>query len=150
VTDVFFYHLQDQPLENVLPSLLAKTLAKGWTAVVESTNPQRITMLDEHLWVYSDDSFLPHALDQEPDAAHEPIVLTTSPANINGANVRFLIDGATLPADSEPYERIILMFDGKDEDALRTARAHWKDAKARGMSVTYWQQNDQGAWEKKA
>jgi DNA polymerase III subunit chi len=150
VTDVFFYHLQNQPLEIVLPLLLTKTLERGWTAVVESTNPQRITMLDEHLWVYTDESFLPHSLEQEPDAAHEPIVLTTSSANINSANVRFLIDGAALPADSEAYERIILMFDGKDEDALRIARAHWKDAKARGMGVTYWQQNNQGTWEKKA
>lgn len=148
--DVFFYHLQRQPLESVLPSLLAKTLSRGWTAVVESTNPQRLAMLDEHLWIYTDDSFLPHSLDSEPDAAHEPIVLTASSANPNGANVRFLIDGAALPADPEAYERIVLMFDGNDEDALRAARANWKDAKARGMGVTYWQQDEQGAWEKKA
>jgi DNA polymerase-3 subunit chi len=33
---------------------------------------------------------------------------------------------------------------------VATAREHWKVAKAKGLSATYWQQNEQGRWEKRA
>ena len=34
MTDVLFYHLEHQPLERVLPSLVERTLARCWRAVV--------------------------------------------------------------------------------------------------------------------
>ena len=35
MTEVLFYHLEQQPLERVLPSLLERTLERGWRAVVQ-------------------------------------------------------------------------------------------------------------------
>ena len=59
--DVLFYHLQRQPLEAVLPTLLQKTRERGWRAVVQATTDERMTALDDHLWTFTDDSFLPTA-----------------------------------------------------------------------------------------
>ena len=36
MTEVLFYHLEHQPLERVLPSLVEKTLERGWRAVVQA------------------------------------------------------------------------------------------------------------------
>ena len=80
----------------------------------------------------------------------QPILLTTDDDNPNGATVRFLIDGAPVPADADGYERIVLLFDGEDEDAVAAARARWAQAKAQGFEVTYWQPDEQGRWVKKA
>lgn len=55
--DVFFYHLEQQTLDRVLPSLLEKTLARGWRAVVQVGNEERLEALDQALWTYTDDSF---------------------------------------------------------------------------------------------
>lgn len=148
--EVLFYHLQREPLEKVLPVLLAKTLERGWSAVVEVPSRERIAALDEHLWTFSDDSFLPHATNAEPDIAQEPIVLTDRPGNPNGAQVRFLVDGAGLPDDANAYHRLVLMFDGADPEALARARNDWRTAKAKGWNGTYWQQGETGRWEKKA
>ncbi len=35
-TEVLFYHLEQQALEKVLPSLVEKTLERGWRAVVQA------------------------------------------------------------------------------------------------------------------
>lgn len=148
--EVLFYHLQREPLETVLPILLAKTLERGWSAVVEAPSRERIAALDEHLWTFSDDGFLPHATDAEPDIAQEPIVLTDKGGNPNGAQVRFLVDGAGLPDDASAYQRLVLLFDGDDQAALARAREDWRTAKARGWAGTYWQQGETGRWEKKA
>lgn len=148
--EVLFYHLQREPLEKVLPVLLAKTLERGWHAVVEATSPERVAALDEHLWTFSDDGFLPHATDAEPDLAQEPVVLTAGKGNPNGAHVRFLVDGAGLPDDVGMHGRLVLLFDGADPDALARARNDWRTAKAKGWTGTYWQQAENGRWEKKA
>ena len=58
--------------------------------------------------------------------------------------------GLPVPADAESYQRIVLVFDGDDDDAVLAARAQWTDAKARGSEATYWQPDEQGRWVKKA
>ena len=150
MTEILFYHLQDKPLEAVLPTLLEKSLGRGWRAVVQATTAERLAALDDHLWTFSDESFLPHATDREPDAAEQPVVLTLADVNPNEAAIRFLVEGAAVPAEISGYQRVVLLFDGNDDDALAAARAAWKSVKAGGHEATYWQQDSRGRWEKKA
>jgi DNA polymerase-3 subunit chi len=149
MTEVLFYHLQDMSLENVLPPLLEKSLERGWRVVVQSTSEERADALDAHLWTYRDDSFLPHATWRVADAHDQPIVLAVEESNPNRASVRFLVDNAALPSDSERYERMVLVFNGDDPDAVAAARAAWKDSKSRGFEVTYWQPDERGRWQRR-
>ena len=149
MTEVLFYHLQDVSLESVLPPLLEKSIERGWRVVVQSTSEERADALDAHLWTYRDDSFLPHATWRVADAADQPILLMVEEGNPNRASVRFLVDNAALPADSEGYERMVLVFNGDDPDALAAARTAWKDSKSRGFDVTYWQPDERGRWQRR-
>lgn len=147
--EVMFYQLDRQPLEAVLPVLLEKTLERGWRAVVQTPLAERLEALDTALWTYSDASFLPHGTAKDGPPARQPVFLTMDGDNPNGAQVRFLVDGATVE-DMSGYVRVIHLFDGRDEDALTHAREQWKVAKAANHTVTYWQQSAAGRWEKKA
>ena len=149
MTEVLFYHLERQPLERVLPSLLERCVERGWRTVVQTGSVERRDALDAHLWTYADDSFLPHGTAQDGPAELQPVYLTAGPENPNGATVRFLVDRAE-PPDFSGYERIVYLFDGGDEEALAEARRRWKEAKAAGHAVTYWKQNAAGRWEKAA
>ena len=103
MTEVRFYHLQGQKLESVLPTLLERSRERGWRVVVQGTTPERIEALDAHLWTYRDDSFLAHGTWQEAEAAMQPVLLTVNDSNPNEAPVRFLIEGAPLPADLKDF-----------------------------------------------
>ena len=149
MTEVLFYHLQNMSLESVLPPLLEKSLERGWRVVVQSNSQERTEALDAHLWTYSDDSFLPHATAQASDCQDQPIILSVGEGNPNRANVRFLIDNAALPADCDSYERVVLVFNGDDDDALTAARGAWADCKARGFELTYWQADERGRWQRR-
>jgi DNA polymerase-3 subunit chi len=149
MTEVLFYHLQEQPIEKVLPNLLERSLERGWRAVVQAASDDRVDALDAHLWTFSDDSFLPHGTDREATAAEQPIVLTVGDENPNGASVRFLIDGAPVPTDAGSYQRLVLLFDGGDPEAVAAARERWTAAKAQGFDVTYWQTDERGRWQRK-
>ena len=146
---VLFYQLERQPLDQVLPGLLEKTLERGWRAVVQVGGEERLEALDALLWTYAEDSFLPHGTARDGFSDQQPVFLTTSEANPNSASVRFFVDGAD-SAELGGYVRIVYLFDGRDESARAKAREQWKRTKAEGHAVTFWQQNDRGRWEKKA
>jgi DNA polymerase-3 subunit chi len=147
--EVWFYHLERSPLEQVLPELLERTLQRGWKALVRTGQPERVEHLDGWLWSWRDDSFLPHGTADEPMADRQPVLLTTALENPNAAEALFLVDGAE-PGDLTPHERCILIFDGRDDAALKAARGRWKTFKDEGLPVSYWKQGAERGWEKVA
>ena len=149
MAEVLFYHLTESTLEDALPGLLERSLARGWRAVVQTGTEERRDALDVHLWSFRDDSFLAHATDREPHAAEQPVLLTIGTDNPNGAQIRFLVDGA-VPPDISGYDRAVFLFDGHDAAQVEAARGHWKTMKAGGNAVTYWQQTTEKKWERKA
>lgn len=146
--EVWFYHLERSALGEVLPELLERTLKRGWRAVVRTGAPDRIGPLDDWLWTYRDDAFLPHGLSEEPNAERQPVVLTSGLETPNGAQALFLVDGAEL-GSLEAFERCVILFDGADGAALSEARARWREVRATGAPAAYWRQTASG-WEKQA
>jgi DNA polymerase-3 subunit chi len=153
VTEVLFYHLERRTLEDVLPGLLEKTRERGWKALVRVGSAERMAALDSHLWTYSDGTFLAHGTAADGHAARQPIYLTVEDENPNQAEVLFLAGGAS-PGDwdnaAKAHTRVVLLFDGRDEDALAAARGQWKLAKEAGHAVTYWKESPSGKFEKQA
>jgi DNA polymerase III subunit chi len=150
MTEILFYHLSGQTPEQVLPALLQKSLERGWRAVVQASSEERIEALDAHLWTWRDDAFLPHATWRDSEAAEQPILLTLNQDNPNRAVVRFLIEGATMPGDASAYQRVVLLFDGENPEAVEAARACWSEAKTAGFEATYWQADEKGGWQRQA
>ncbi|MCI5077206.1 DNA polymerase III subunit chi [Oricola sp.] len=150
MAEVFFYHLTESTLDEALPVLVEKSVARGWRAAIQSRAAETRDALDAHLWSWRADSFLPHGRDGDERPADQPVFLTVSPDNPNGAQIRFLVDGAKPPDDLAEYGRVVLMFDGLNEGALSAARGHWKALRSAGHDLSYYQQNSGGGWEKKA
>jgi DNA polymerase III subunit chi len=148
-TEVYFYHLESRTLEQVLPTLLERSLERGWRVTVQASSIERCEALNTLLWTYREESFLPHGTASDGSASMQPIYLTAEDDNPNAAEVRFLVDGAKLE-DAAPYVRVVYVFDGHDESAVADARAAWTDAKAKGFAVSYWQQDQDGRWQQKA
>lgn len=148
-TEVLFYHLERTPLERVLPELLEKTLERGWRAVVQGGSQERLEALDASLWTYREDAFLPHGTAADGSPEDQPVYLTTGSEAPNGANVKFCVDGAE-SAELEEYERVVFLFDGHDDVAVEKARSQWASVREAGHPATYWQQDEQGKWQKKA
>ena len=150
MAEVLFYHLTRSTLEDALPQLLLKTLERGWRAVLQGVTLERIETLDEHLWTFRDESFLPHGRAGGSHDAEQPLLLTIADDNPNGANVRFFVEGAVPEGSLEGYERCVVMFDGEDDAQLAAARAAWKALKGEGHAVTYWQQGSDRRWKQMA
>lgn len=150
MTEILFYHLELFSLEQALPKILGLCLERKWRVVVEVGSPERLEALDAWLWTFNEEVFLPHGTARDGFADRQPVYLTLGSENPNGATVRVQVDRAPLPADPQAYDRVVLMFDGRDGEALQDARAHWKTLKDAGHKLKYYQQTQSGGWEMKA
>ena len=150
MTETLFYHLERRSLEEVLPGLVEKSLARGWRAVIRTDSAERSDALDTLLWTYDDQSFLAHAQSGDGDACLQPVLITTEHENPGGAQILFCVGGSQ-PSDWNALSslaRVVLLFDGRDSTALNAARDAWKQAKASGHDVTYWKESPSGKFEK--
>jgi DNA polymerase-3 subunit chi len=147
MTEHRFYHLTRSTLNEALPQLLEKTVARGWRALVRVASAERVESIAEGLWTFRADSFLPHGTRKDGHADEQPVWITDHDENPNKATVLFLADGADM-ADKSGFSLICDVFDGHDEAALAGARTRYRTARESGFEVSYWQQEEHG-WSKK-
>ena len=148
MTDIGFYHLTRTPLERALPKLLEKVVGAGKRAVVRAGSTERVDFLNTALWTYDPASFLPHGTAREGEAAEHPIWLTDQTDCPNDAQILILTDNVTAD-DVGNFERCLEMFDGRDQQAVDSARSRWRGYIDTGHNLAYWQQTEQGGWEQK-
>ena len=123
MTETLFYHLERRALEDVLPGLVEKSLERGWRARDQDRqSSERSDALDNLLWTYDDQSFLPHAQSGDGDAARQPVLITVEDEQSQRRQILFCVGGA-VPADWTGRElsslaRVVLLFDGRDAAML--------------------------------
>jgi DNA polymerase-3 subunit chi len=149
MSEVRFYHLTRTTLERALPRMLEMTLERNQRAVVLASSEERVEALNAWLWTYNDRAFLPHGSAKDGFAADQPIWLSDRDEKPNNADVLFLTDGAKSQRVAE-FARCAVLFDGNDAEATAAARAQWRDYKEAGHAVSYWLQDERGAWAEKA
>jgi DNA polymerase III subunit chi len=146
--EIWFYHLERSSVEETLPPLLEKCVERGWRALVRSPNMQRIDALDSQLWTYKPVAWLPHAkaTGTNDHDERQPILLECEFGKAHDQfPAIFCLDGANWDGTSN-VARIFVIFDGRNEDALKQARLDWARAKNSGLAPAYWRQSEDGKW----
>lgn len=150
MAEVWFYRLAAAPPEAALPELLEKSLGRGWRVLVRVGSAAAVAALDEALWTYRDDAFLPHGRADARGAARQPVLISAGPGNQNGAQALMLAHGGSADVgEMTGFERTCLIFDGEDAAALDAARACWREVRAAGLPARYWAR-EAGRWVEKA
>ena len=150
MSEVFFYHLTGSTLEQTLPQLLERSLQNNWRVLVRSGEVRQMQWLDDRLWGGNSPQFLPHGVSGSEYDADQPILLTAEDKNANAARAMMLVQGAkTSAAEVMKFERVSLIFNGNDPEALQSAREDWKTLTEAGIAAKYWSQAS-GRWEMKA
>ncbi len=141
----WFYHLSRSSLERAVGPLLDKCLQNDWRVLAVSHDAARRAALDQALWTYDDQSFLPHGQAEAEglEPSKQPILITDSLTNNNDAAVALLMDGAEAPNDAA-FTRCMVMFDDGDRATRQKAREQFKAAKDAGLVARYFQQSSRG------
>jgi len=149
MTEVRFYHLQKQTLDQALPLILEKVYQTKNNAIIRMSDAKEITRMNDILWSYKPNSFLPHGCKKTGHPNEQPIWLTDKSENPNNAKTLILTQNA-IEESLNDFDLCCEMLDGHDNAAISEARNRWKTYKDKGFDVTYWYQSETGKWEKKA
>lgn len=144
---VDFYHLSSTPLERALPRIAERILAGGERLLVVASDADTRVRLDQLLWSYAPDSFLPHGLAGGHDDARQPVLIGETAASPNGAQHIALADGVWRD-EALSFARVFHFF---TDERIREARLAWKNlAGKEGVERRYWKQDEAGRWEQAA
>lgn len=144
-----FYHLQKSDFNETLTLLLPKILQSEDRAIIRLENNSNVKKINDYLWSYSEEAWLPHGSEDESNASMQPVFITSEDKNPNES--KFLLLGDGVEPDVEflkSFDRVLNIFDGKNEYALEKSRNFWKKLKSEGFDLGYWQQEDSGKWNK--
>ena len=132
MTKIDFYQVNGDE-SNFTCRLIDKVYRQGHQIYVHTTDAKQAEALDEHLWVFREDSFVPHGLqsptlevpikigfDHEPDE-HQDVLI-----NLSGAIPHFFSRFARV-AEVVPL----------DENSRMRARENYSYYKERGYALNY-------------
>jgi DNA polymerase-3 subunit chi len=146
MSEIRFYHMEQSTLDQALPAITSKALQSGKPILIKGPDKKEVKRLDDLLWSFHPQSFLPHGTD---NGDQQPVFLTPDDDNANNSKILILTHGCTFD-DVSQFDLVCEMLDGRVDTQIIDARKRWKVYKDDGHDLTYWQQDENGKWDKKA
>lgn len=132
-----FYHLTQIPLDRALPAIAERVLAAGEQLLILAKDEKTLDQLDQQLWTFRADSFLPHGRD-----GNQPILLAQTAEGQGGYPNIAYADGQW----RDPPAGCVRVFYFFDPTQLEGARAAWRALASTPIERHYWKQDDAGRW----
>ena len=117
--------------------LAEKAWQKGHRVFIHTDSMQAAKQIDDMLWTYRQDSFVPHALLRERQAVEaddcEPVLVGDGMAEPTELDVLINL-GESVPPFAERSARVAEIVSG-DEPARRAGRTRYRDYRDRGITI---------------
>lgn len=149
MTEIRFYHIQKKSAEATVFELAERALTRDHKILIRVRDEAEANRLNDFLWTYKPESFLPHGTGSDKFADQQPVLITATGENPNKADVVFLMPGCETSA-IDNFTLVCDILDGRDEDQIAQGRARYRDWKNQGHNLSYWQQSEDGKWEQKS
>ena len=149
MSEVYFYHLTRQRVDQALRPLLGKCLANGWRVLIRGREEAEIRQLDDALWQGPAEEFLPHGLAGAAQEADQPVLLALE-GDKEQHDCLICVGGSAVTADEVlASKRVCILFQDDNGLHMQTARSQWRSLTEAGIAAKYWSQA-QGNWELQA
>jgi DNA polymerase-3 subunit chi len=106
MTQVEFFEIRGPRWQHILCEHAERAFATGQRVYLLADSEAAARHLDELLWTFRDDSFVPHGLWQGEAGLDEPVAVGWQEGNPNGADCLLLARG-TVPERVDGFRRVI-------------------------------------------
>ncbi len=134
MTRIDFYQLNPERhrYDQVVCQLCQKAWESGQHTLLLTQNPQQSQHLDQRLWTFRDDSFVPHDC-EEVEGLTTPILIHDNPEP-RGERQLLINLSDSVPSYFAQFERVIELV---TEDNKAQARQHYSYYKERGYPLNH-------------
>lgn len=127
------FHLEVSNHLQYTCRLVRKAYGSGLKVVCYSGSPSVLEELDELLWTFSEEDFIPHVRVGHPDIADTPVILTNNADDIRHYDLLINLDKQCPPFFAR-FERLVEIV-GTNEDHKALARERYRFYKDRGYPL---------------
>ena len=145
-----FYQLLGGEVEDLAAQLIEKCRAASKKAILY-TKKDTAEAASRAIWTVKELSFYAHGIDNCEGHDIAPIWISSDVSqNQIEAEFALVTHSLSLP-DYDAFERVFILFDGRDSSALDEARKQWKTlSETFAGKCRYFAKTDDGKWQQKA
>lgn len=136
MTQVEFFEVRGPRWQQALCVQVERLYEAGQRVYVLADAEAGARHLDELLWTFRDDSFVPHGLWQGGAGVDEPVVVGWQEGNPNGAHCLMLARGAP-PARVDGFRRVLDLAPVDVPELRDAARERFRAFQARGLTPAF-------------
>ena len=136
---VYFYNSSQRDTVSDISVLTEKLFLKNDSIAIFCTDQETVAVVDDFLWAYKEDGFIPHSIKKNEKTSVYPILITTSIDEGYEHDVLLVLNGVLIKEqDWQKFAKIYYFFDDQDNKEKENARSMWKSLFSLNAECKYW------------
>ena len=120
---VYFYNSSQRDIVSDIGVLTEKLFLKNDRVVIFCADQETVNVIDDFLWAYKEDSFIPHSIKNNEKTSGYSILITTSIDERYEHDILLVLNGGLIKEkDWQKFTRIYYFFDDQDNEEKENAR----------------------------
>jgi DNA polymerase-3 subunit chi len=137
MTKVIFIEVTTSRMEMSACQIAERTYLEGGKLQIIAPNQQQAVRLDDFLWTFRPDSFVPHSFfGGEKDELLPAVVITTEPEKIPGFESLLMLDFCPVETVAQFSQAIHLVI-VDNRERLAASRDYWIQLKEAGLKLIH-------------
>ena len=143
---VYFYNSSQRDIVADIAVLAEKLFLKNDSILIFCTDQETVSVVDDFLWAYREDSFIPHSIKNNEKPSGYSILITTSIDERYEYDILLVLNGGLIKEkDWQKFTKIYYFFDDQDNKEKENARYMWKTFSSLNAECKYWV-NKENKW----
>ena len=137
MTEVLFVQATVSRMEMRACEIAEHTYAQGQRLQIIAANEEQASRLDDLLWTYKPDNFVPHGLWKSMDnESAQPVVITTRKERVPGIASLLTMDYCPVEMVQQ-FSKVIHVVVADNQERLEASRRYWTLLKDAGFSLRH-------------
>ena len=134
----YFYNSSHRNVVADISLLIEKLFKEKNRILVCCKDLETVEVIDDFLWAYKEDGFIPHSIATKEKYSNYPILITTEIHEDYKHNVLLALSGVLIKEkDWRKFSRAYYFFDDQENKEKENAREMWKSFSALNIACKY-------------
>ncbi len=137
MTEVLFVEVTARRMEMRACEIAERTYTQGNRLQIIAADQNQAARLDDLLWTFRPDSFVPHGLfEEEKDEPPQPVVITTKLEPIPGIESLLMLNYCPTELVGQ-FSQVIHLIIVDNPERLQASREYWAQLREAGFSLRH-------------
>ena len=137
MTEVIFVEVTASRMEMRACEIAEHTYAQGDRLQIVAIDEEQAARLDDLLWTYKPDNFVPHGLWRGPDSdSDQPVMITARKERVPGMASLLTMDYSPVEMVQQ-FSKVIHVVVVDNQERLEASRRYWTLLKDAGFSLRH-------------